>query len=428
MLHSSFWPDILGADSASVTAVPKRISLLARFEWLLVVLIAVAGIVTPLGLYDKVVASSSPTPSAFHYVHDPSAFGYVMPPEENPPWSRICGGAVPVSCPNSFSNVTTMTNSTGAYSWVEKYDTTVPQYVIDVFQSGLTAFNKSVSSLFDIRARYYTWARKSKDPNAVNLVNDDGSTYLQAHYREVASIIMERKVSLIEGLVVNMENGGIGFRNHSAPPVIPFGSEWSEDILFIEPESACVDTNLTLDFMLPKYSESGLASNVLNLALTDRGGFANHEKDMPKVDKSNTQKNPNLYERAYLGAWINNAMTMFFMNVTNPNNLSDPNTKAYEYTDSTVGKRFSLTGNNSYSSPILLNPYTLQSSTLFGGHLPLKSNLSTDSGDPLYPNPFEIGMSNFSTSGKFTLKIMVEAEGGSPRCLNRRLLLRCLDF
>ena len=367
------------------------------------ILVAIAAIVTPMGLYESILASNTPTPSTFHYVRDGSPFGQLMPTRANLPWTRICGGFVPVACPNSFSNVTTTYDDTGITADVDNYDTRVPTYVIDAFQSGLQAFNKSVSSVFDIEARYYSWmpGRKSSDPTAPN----NGSSYAVTQFREVASLVLERRVMLVDGLVVDMENGGIGFRNHSAPPLRTFGSEWSEDILFIEPQSQCVDTNLTLDFMLPKDNESEW-NDIVDLVLTDRGGFADLNQELPEWDKSDPQNKPDLRARAYKAAWYNNANTMLFLNVTNPNNQSDPNSHAFGYLNSAVGTTFPLMNSSSSfsTSSVSIDPYTLQTSTSFGGFLPLSSNSSESIGPSslgsLYSNPFQISFDNFSDTSK----------------------------
>lgn len=407
-LNSSIWPNILSADSAASTAVPTGILLLTKIKKLLVALVAVAGIVTPLGLYEKILASDSSTPSAFHYISDPSPFGYGTPPRDNLRWSRRCGYYLPTQCPNSFSNITNHGNKTGMYASVEREDTHVPQYVIDAFQSGLSMFNDSVSSIFDIQPRHYTWSKVPKTPDSNS--PDNGNPYPISHFRQISSLSLERKVTLVEGLVVDAENGGVGFRNHSAPPVKDFGSEWSEDILFIEPETQCADTNLTLDFMLPKYNST--TSEIANLVLTDRGGFVNHAHKGPKPTVTDPQNDPDLYARAHTAAWYNNAMTMVYMNVSNMRNLSDPNSKAYEYINSKVGKRFPLidpkSSNFALSAPAGISPYALQSTTEFGKYLPdlgsaIFSNFSKRSNTTgkLYPNPFHVSKDDFTSIRKY---------------------------
>lgn len=120
-------------------------------------LIAIAAVVTPLGLYEAIVEEDDWTENVpFHYIRYPTEFGSGTPPRADLPWSRICGVADPVECPNSFSNITTWSNETGDYFKVHNYDSHVPQYVIDAFQSSLENMEDSVSSIFDIQSRSYS--------------------------------------------------------------------------------------------------------------------------------------------------------------------------------------------------------------------------------------------------------------------------------
>jgi hypothetical protein len=393
-----------------------------RLKTFLTILIGVAAIVTPLGLHQDILSSRTSTPAAFHYVADKSDFGYGTPPRINLPWSRICG-VVPVNCPNTNQTITYTTNATGEYFSATSYDSHIPQYVIDVFESGLATMNKSVSSIFDIQSRSYTWSQINKNPGALS--PDNGASYPVTAYRQISTLVLEDDYLAIEGLVVDMKNGGIGFRNHSAPPVVPFGSEWSEELLFVEPETVCVDTNLTLDFTIPENVGSFLP--ISNLVLTDRGGFANLTLKYPEWDRGDTQKFPELFLRAYKAAWINNAWTMFFMNVTNSANQSDPKSHAFEYLNSHVGKTFPLMGpgtNPVEQSPIssFLGPDTLMTSVLYGYYLSgldqgtgtynnassllnfssIFNDTNLPSYPPLYTNPFGVTDSNFSSAGEFT--------------------------
>ena len=379
---------------------------------ILALLTAIAAVVTPLGLYQAIVEDDEWTENvSFHYLEDPTEFGYGTPPRVDLPWSRICGSWYPVECPNSFSNVTTFSNETGEYYEVHNYDSHVPQYVIDAFQSGLENQEDSVSSIFDIQSRSYTWQTINDHPNGT--APDNGQPYPVDAFIMVQSNILADDYLAIEGLVVDMKNGGIGFRNHSAPPRTPYGSTWSEDLLFIEPDTRCVDTNLTLDFSLPRYTSEGLStSETVHLVLTDRGGFANLDLTYPNYSFTNTQQNPQLWDRAYKGAWANNVWSMFFMNVTNPRNVSDPDSRAFTYLNSHVGKQFPLMSDNSSIEPTLtpdLN--SLVASKSFAGYLngldvelkPFNStitNTTIPGQKPLYENPFNISSTNFSFVGK----------------------------
>lgn len=114
-----------------------------------------------------------------------------------------------------------------------------------------------------------------------------------------------------------------------------------EDLLFLEPETVCVDTNLTLDLTMT----SGLESTNLAMdsyVLTDCGGFSNLVQSYPEVDLTDAQaNNPDLYGRAYKSARLNNDYTAAYLNVTSINgNSSDVSTKAFSHLDSYLGKSF----------------------------------------------------------------------------------------
>ena len=148
----------------------------------------------------------------------------------------------------------------------------------------------------------------------------------------------------MEGLVVDTINGGVGFRNHTIPPGFRYGATWEEDLLFIEPESVCVDTNVTIDYQITPAPNS--SASVTNLVLTDRGGFVNLNHTYPEANLTDTQKNPDLWTRAYKGAWMTNAYTMLYYNITNPRNGT---TKSFSYVDSILGKTFPLANQGSPS-------------------------------------------------------------------------------
>lgn len=420
-LQSSWWPSILSTDSAATRGVPWKIVIITWSTTIIALIVSVASIVTPLGLYQTVIANDNPTPSEFHYIADKGVFHYGTPPRDNLQFSRLCGWSDPKPCPNSFTNITFFGNETGDYYDVHNYDSSIPQYVMDVFQSGLKTMNKSVSSIFDIQPRYYSWSEINDYKTAMQ--PDNGSTHPVSSFRQLGSLLMENDYVLIEGLVVDMKKGGIGFRNHSAPPVRPYGSTWSEELLFIEPESHCVDLNLTLDFMLPKYTSQGW--QIHDLVLTDRGGFVNLNKTYPKWDfNSDRQKFPQLEARAYKAAWLNNAYTMVFMNVTNVRNQSDPNSEPFSYLKSEMGKRFPLMYNDSTGSSPMTDtvPSRITTSSMFGYYLngldmeiesyntsslrdPGNGTITPPGKPPLYPNPFGIDLSLWSSIGKFSLSL-----------------------
>src|SRR5262245_45436198 len=116
---------------------------------------------------------------------------------------------------------------------------------------------------------------------------------------KIQTMVLDDAVVPVEGLLVDMKDGGIGFRFHAIPVGLQHGAKWTEDLLFIKPETQCVDTNLTLDFNIKTGTDHGDTTFVEDLVLTDRGGFVNFMARYPQYDHSDMQRNPDLDGRAY---------------------------------------------------------------------------------------------------------------------------------
>jgi hypothetical protein len=133
--------------------------------------------------------------------------------------------------------------------------------------------------------------------------NLNGTTaFAKGFYRQLSKFILHETLEAIEGLIVDSEVGRVGFRNHTIPTNVKYGAKWTGDILFVEPETRCVNTNLTMDYELKGGRFSQL--DILNLALVDKGGFTNLDHANPKVDSRDfqadpDQADPDLYGRVY---------------------------------------------------------------------------------------------------------------------------------
>jgi hypothetical protein len=387
------------------------------------VLAAVAAIVTPLGLHESIVPESKATMQSFHYIDDNGLFGLglgTMPRNNSLGWSRICGAFGPSACPNSDNTIETFTNATGDYSHMDgPYNTTVPQRTIDLFQSGVDRMGSTVSGPFDIQWRSLSWSLIA-DTLPYNYSNaNNAPSYAVGQFRIVSSMVLDNKTEVVEGLVVDTVNGGVGFRNHTAPPLTTYGSSWTEDLLFIEPVTQCVDTNLTFDYEIPtKKSDlvvSLSASNVLNLRLVDHGGFVNLNHTYPYWDRTDTQANPDLWQRAYKGAWLNNAYSMAFMNVTNLHNSSNPDSpKAFRFLDSYMGKEFlfKYANGRSAGTSVPFSPQQMSVMVRYGYYLdsldmPLvnqtfingTANPDADA-PPVFSNPWNVTWEEWSDIGE----------------------------
>ncbi|KAK2761138.1 hypothetical protein FQN54_001659 [Arachnomyces sp. PD_36] len=324
--QSSHWPILLNSDSQVNVGISQAANIESWVRPLALGVVSIAAIVTPLGLYDAVVPLDDPVDQVFQYAPDPSPMGFATPPRSDLGFNRICGYFQYSTCPGSDTIVnTTWEDGIMTAKYPNGYDSSIPKNLTDAFQSGLETMDQTVSSVFDIEYRSYQ--------HIVDEVVNNGSKYIVGAFRQIETLALNDKLQPVGGLIVDTKDGGIGFRNHTVPDPLEYGATWSEDLLFIEPETQCVDTNTTLDFTLSEQLR------VANLVITDHGGFVNLNHEYPEVERNDTQANPDLQARAYMAAWVNNAMTMFYLNVSNP---AEPSPEPFTYMDSTLGKRFPL--------------------------------------------------------------------------------------
>jgi hypothetical protein len=337
--------------------VERNVRLAGWLQPAFLFVISVAAIVTPLGLYSSIEPADSPTTVAFSYSKDSSAFGDGTPPRSSWPFTEVCGNGNP--CPGTTLNETCATQGL-LQNCTISYDPRIPAALGTLLSDGASSFSPSVSSIFDIQWRTYV---RLQD------VYSTFKYYINGGYRQLATLILDEGPQVIEGLVVDMDSGGIGFRNHTVPKSVPaYGATWEEDILFVQPETQCVNLNVTMDFQYDSTAANGTA------VLTDRGGFSALSRQAPSMNiPSNGQGKVNLRERAYNAAWLNNFLTLVYFNATgeNPSNITR--------LDVTRGQTFPVE-NTSFS----VYSTAVQSSLYFGGYLNLNKT-----------NPYNISATNF---------------------------------
>lgn len=93
---SSIWPHLVRSDTAgggSVNIVVRFLSALTTFGLLL---IAIAAVVTPLGLHEEIVASNSNVAVPFTDLVDTSPVGIGTPARSSLGFSRACGNFAPL--------------------------------------------------------------------------------------------------------------------------------------------------------------------------------------------------------------------------------------------------------------------------------------------------------------------------------------------
>jgi hypothetical protein len=238
---------------------------------------------------------------------------------------------------------------------------------------------------------------------------DKGSPYVVGGYRTIQSLLLNDGFEIVEGLVVDLARGGIGFRNHTIPSRSSREATWTEDILFIVPETSCVDNNLTVDYDLKEDISLHTLGPGGILRVTDRGGFANLNStvNLEGMRMNSSQDNVHLHDRALVAAWYTNALTMLYMNLTNEEHMQE--FRGYE--QARVGTSYLLEdesnstfgggGKLAYDLP---KPGRIGAAGL-GEHLDL-ANAFND--NRVFSNPHHVTSHNFSDLGMCILPLVLK--------------------
>ncbi|KPI43258.1 uncharacterized protein AB675_6774 [Cyphellophora attinorum] len=412
-LLSSNWPFLLRSDTAAGAGVNIGVRILGIIQLLGVIIIAVAAIVTPLGLHENIVATKSNVQVPFTDLVDTSPMGVGTPGRSALGFSRSCGNFQPLACPGSKTQVDLTFDSDNSSVVIDSeiigtYDMHVPDSLIDLYQSGLSTQPETVSSFFDIQTRQWTEVTNSKKLN--------GEPYVVDSFRMLESVVLNDAIEAKEGLVVDTKEGRIAFRHHRTPQNVGVGAEWTEDLLFLQPYTECVDLNLTLEFTVPP---DGRLSEPANLTLIDNGGFSKLVQEYPTMNVTTSQEDPNLHFRAYKAAWLTTVYSMLIMNVTRPNPDS------FAYLNSEPGKRFELAGglgapgslNSIKSDPYwksLVDPDNQAKSNFTSTF----TNETTTTG--IYDNPFNITGANYTD-----ISILCQGAGGADTANSSNVWVQC---
>lgn len=265
--------------------VQRHVLVLSNILALGTVLLLAASIVTPLGLRDVYRLKHIPS-ARFEYSIDRSAFGdlatVAMESRGQYIASRECSNPS-MECPGRNSS-----------------NRGIPGNLTEIFTSAHGLYGSGVANIFDIQPRSFHLQRIDNQPTVLG------------DFRFLETLIQDGRIKLIEGLIVDTEMGGIGFRNHSMPGDIPLGAEWEETLLWMEPSTACVNNNLTILFEADGTSVNG------SPLLSDKGGFMDVlGTPLPPPPTLNTSRtDPSLHQRAYTGAYYLNIAIADLMNMS----------------------------------------------------------------------------------------------------------------
>ncbi len=158
-LSNSIWPMLLRSDSASSRGVPTKINLITWSRPLTLAMIAIAAVVTPIGLYEDLLPSSDPQLVTFMAVADTGTMGSGTPPRSDLGFSRGCGNSLELlQCPATNVVINVSSDAIWVNYTIEgglPYNRRIPKVLAKLYQSGLQEQPSSVSSFFDIQARQY---------------------------------------------------------------------------------------------------------------------------------------------------------------------------------------------------------------------------------------------------------------------------------
>ncbi|KAF9441761.1 hypothetical protein P691DRAFT_799103 [Macrolepiota fuliginosa MF-IS2] len=285
-LHSSLWPTILSADSSSSEISGAIVSIVSYLLSAATILVAVAGILLPSGLGNGPLIPAEFRLVNAEYIPDNSPLAYSTTPNR-PQFvygrRRYYAGdswGGPQACPgNKKPNASEI-----APSLVEN-------------------FNSTPHGPFAMQyRRFFPGLNPVSDPSGAPDVS------------VLQSFILRNDTFAVEGLIVDMSptHPGVGFWNQTLPK-LPNGGTWSQDVLWLEPVTRCIDTQLTLDYYTPSDDVDNLVG-YSNLSLTDHGGFVNLAHNNPT--SARTGQHVDLMQRAYVGAVLNNRHVMLALNIT----------------------------------------------------------------------------------------------------------------
>jgi hypothetical protein len=315
-IGSTVWPHLIRADSVTTRRIPATVILPSGAMTFAAALLVLAGVLTPLGLREDIVAGDA-RPVTFQYAADTGPWGRVTMPRPNAPFNRHCEMGLTINCPGQYQGV--FMNETEPGRWQSETEDesstiniTLPFNFTEMFTSATSGQGNTISGLFDIQYRRWKWIRDG-------LING-GQPYVRGDNRQMASLITEDSIVLLEGLIVDMrDTPGVGFRNHTVPTGLTHGGTWQEDITWIEPVTQCADTNLTVELRSQETDDFGTNDTYY---IVDRGAFRDLDDTVLQSPVWNDNQTLDLFGRAHKAARMHNVIVASSYNITLP--LGDP--------------------------------------------------------------------------------------------------------
>jgi hypothetical protein len=269
-------------------------------------LLLAAHIITPLPLTGEVLPENKPSLMPFIYAPDLTFFGQGTAPRPTQPIRRTCGTYIFTDC-------------------------TPSEELFDKLSSG--SVGTTIAGPKDVQFRSFFYYQ---DQSLNNETVPVGLT------QPMQYLLLNTEYTIVEGIIVDPNNGGIGFRNHTIPVGLELGANWQEDLLWIQPETVCTANNFSIHFPGGGAPVSVNFGNTTDGYLQDDGAFASRNWTIPAPrwdiygpdsPWNITGPIPDLAQRAFLGAWWDNYFTASALNISGNSTLSVGNQYGNDFTD-----------------------------------------------------------------------------------------------
>lgn len=284
LLQQPFWSFLLANDTGTSKMVKKSISWATRFATLTGVLITLAGIITPLGLYNT--SSGIVQMMKLNAVNDVGLLSRAIMNRVSYVEARICADGISIfsyACPGT--SVYTTANGTMTQS------TRVPRNITAKFSSN--SYYSYGTGAMDMQFRMFDWG-------VMPQFNDGGKFVLGQFAFEQTTIASTGLFASANLIIDRSETPGIGIMNVKVP-FLENGGNWSRNAFWIEPVTECVDLNVTYDYVLSDASPDTITPLLSGQTITDRGGFTNFNLNNYQPNQP-IDRNLNLQAHAYQAA------------------------------------------------------------------------------------------------------------------------------
>jgi len=307
LINGSHWPTLLRTDTVSSRKVDLAVNTISQLSAAVTILLGIASGLTPLGLYPAVELRSSDN-VVFTYVRDDSWIGLATPSHDAYITNRICGFYFDESCPGNDDahfrvDNETHKSSVGSNGSNLSISTSIATNITDIFRSIPAEEKGTIASALDIHYRSFINYNNQTKPSESENVRwfDEGRPRTQGRFRYLQSFVLNNKDEAIEGLIVSTtDRPGIGLRNHTLPSDSTLGYTWSEKLLWLEPETACTDLNITYEYTMAEPGNYEHESDSMPIGrLVDRGGIVGLPMEYPLPEHEPTQNDAQLLSRSW---------------------------------------------------------------------------------------------------------------------------------